>query len=299
MSIKNLANLPIGRVFGYIRVSTAMQRDNGDSPETQFKKIEADYKGRWEDKGYTWGGVVQDAASARKTQFFDRDGGGKLQQIMKRGDVIILSRLDRCFRSTKDAFVTMDYWTKVGITPVVLNMNLDLSTAIGQAMFGFMATMCQFESGMISERVRDQQQSLKAEGFYPHAIPPLLYIRREVWIDVNERKKRRRFVLEYDQVQRKYARYCIELAKRLGSGSKTFSFLHQARINFPWIGCPPTLQVVNRLIKEELKIQAVEARSDSICDYSLPSVVRWPVWINPYRWQVGPEVSTIQKSEIA
>src|SRR5580698_8779899 len=96
--------------YGYIRAST---RKQDMSPETQRRIIE-DYA-RDLRKG---GEVLQfftDPAQYSKTSLWDRSAGRDLCKCLRRGDNVVIVRLDRLARSLLNFSKILDMWQKQGI----------------------------------------------------------------------------------------------------------------------------------------------------------------------------------------
>jgi DNA invertase Pin-like site-specific DNA recombinase len=98
----------------------------------------------------------------------------KLLETVQEGDTIVVSKLDRFARSTKDALVTIEQLNEKGVALVVLNMGgdkIDTSTAIGKLMVTVLAGIAEFEADMIRERQLEGIELAKQRGVYkgrPH-----------------------------------------------------------------------------------------------------------------------------------
>lgn len=74
---------------------------------------------------------------------------------MKYGDTIIVTKLDRFARSTKDALNTIELLNDKGVGLLVLNMGgdkIDTTTAIGKLMVTVLSGIAEFQADMIKER---------------------------------------------------------------------------------------------------------------------------------------------------
>jgi DNA invertase Pin-like site-specific DNA recombinase len=138
--------------YGYLRVSTQDQADSGLSLEAQKQDIERHYKYKLEPHGITWGGMSSDAAVSGNTPFAERPVGGELNTRLRRGDHIIIAKLDRGFRRADDACRTVGAWRDRGITLHVLDVNLDTSTPIGDMVLKILAVVAEWERRRIGER---------------------------------------------------------------------------------------------------------------------------------------------------
>jgi DNA invertase Pin-like site-specific DNA recombinase len=116
-------------------------------------------------KGYEWGElIVDEAVSASKKDFLSRPGGVKLTALLEKGDCVIISKLDRGFRSTRDALETIGLWKKLGYGVHLLDLNLDTTTPIGECMLTVVAAFATLEARRIGERTRESFQARKRAG---------------------------------------------------------------------------------------------------------------------------------------
>jgi site-specific DNA recombinase len=157
--------------FGYARVSTTGQAENGLSIEAQIEQIKLHYnmlnlkRAAKGEPPLLWGDVYIDSGfSAFKKHFCKRDAGGALNLRLQPGDHLVFSRLDRAFRRTRDAANMTDDWAKRGITVHYLDLNIDTSTAFGRFALTIMAGMAEFESGCKSERILMSNAVRRARG---------------------------------------------------------------------------------------------------------------------------------------
>ncbi len=163
--------------FGYARVSDISQIKQDDSVPFQLGRIEAYYKYALAEKGVDWGGVHHDkvAVSAYTKPFHQRKIGAKLMQIMQDGDHLIIDKIDRLSRRTRDLYSIMDWMDKHHISIHVCSFqggSVDFSSPIGRMMFGFLAILAQFESEQLSERKRTNDAALRKLGRCTTKYPP-------------------------------------------------------------------------------------------------------------------------------
>lgn len=93
----------------------------------------------------------------------------KLLVTVQEGDTIVVSKLDRFARSTKDALATIEQLNDKAVALVVLNMGgdkIDTSTAIGKLMVTVLAGIAEFEADMIRERQLEGIVLAKQRGAY-------------------------------------------------------------------------------------------------------------------------------------
>lgn len=146
-------------VAGYGRASTKKQID---SPEIQKTKMGAYAKTN------DLGNVTYfiDAAVSGKIPWKDRPAGRELFSMLRPGDHVIVSKLDRAFRSLSDCVEAFDYFERLGVKIHVVNLMggaLDLSSSMGRFVVHILAAFAELERAFISERTRDGMQGKKLD----------------------------------------------------------------------------------------------------------------------------------------
>jgi DNA invertase Pin-like site-specific DNA recombinase len=141
------------KVVGYLRTST----DRQDlSPDAQRERIAAHttYKG-WELVGW-----VQDTVSG-STALSDRPGGAYALSLLDSGqaDALVVAKLDRLSRNVVDFGTTLELAQRQGWAVVVLDMDVDTSTAAGRVVVQVMSAFAEFERGRMSERMADMHKA--------------------------------------------------------------------------------------------------------------------------------------------
>ncbi|MCM2590488.1 recombinase family protein [Rossellomorea marisflavi] len=138
--------------YGYARVST-----RGQNLEAQLRALREAGSER----------IFKEMQSGRKTA--NRDQFKELLDTATEGDTIIVTKLDRFARSTKDALSTVELLNNKGVGLVVLNMGgdkVDTSTAIGKLMITVLSGIAEFEADMIMERQLEGIELAKQRGAY-------------------------------------------------------------------------------------------------------------------------------------
>jgi DNA invertase Pin-like site-specific DNA recombinase len=169
--------------FGYARVSDISQIKQDDSVPFQSQRIEAYYKYRLAPECVDWGSVHYDkvAVSAFTRPFHRRKIGAKLMEMMQPGDHLIVDKIDRLSRKTRDLYSVMDWLDKHNIALHVCSFqggNMDFSTPVGRLLFNFLASLAEFESAQLSERkhVNDTMLRKMGRGISKYPAPGTSYI---------------------------------------------------------------------------------------------------------------------------
>lgn len=162
--MKNQVMNKTKRVALYARVSTL---DKGQDPETQLVQL-------------------RQYAQARNfeivTEYIDYASGTSEDRIQyklmmdaakkRKIDVVLVWRYDRFARSTQALVNALKEFQSLGIDFISYQENIDTTTPTGELIFHVMASLAQFESSLISQRVKAGMARAKAQGKHI-ARPPL------------------------------------------------------------------------------------------------------------------------------
>jgi DNA invertase Pin-like site-specific DNA recombinase len=152
------------RVALYARVSTL---DKGQDPETQLVQLRQYAQARnfeviTEFIDYASG------TSEDRTQYKLMMSAAKKRKI----DVVLVWRYDRFARSTQALVNALKEFQSLGIDFISYQENIDTTTPTGELIFHVMASLAQFESSLISQRVKAGMARAKAQGKHI-ARPPI------------------------------------------------------------------------------------------------------------------------------
>ena len=142
----------------YCRVSTAEQADSGLGLGAQRRKVDAEAAHR----GWQTVEFYVDAGVSGKT--LDRPEMNRLLSDVRRGDVVVVSKLDRLPRSLLDAVGLMDQAKRKGWWLVALDLGVDTTTPTGRLVANVMASVAEWEREVIGQRTSEAMQAAKAQG---------------------------------------------------------------------------------------------------------------------------------------
>jgi DNA invertase Pin-like site-specific DNA recombinase len=144
------------RVAIYARVSTL---EKGQDPETQLLQLrEFAQRREFEVKG-----EYVDYASGKTEQ--REQYKVMLDLVRKRQiEVVLVWRYDRFARSTQALVNALNEFRSLGVDFISYQENIDTTTPQGELVFSIMASLAQFESALISERVKAGMARAKAQG---------------------------------------------------------------------------------------------------------------------------------------
>ena len=152
------------RVALYARVSTL---DKGQDPETQLVQL----RGYAQARNFEVITEFIDYASGTsedRTQYKLMMAAAKKRKI----DVVLVWRYDRFARSTQALVNALKEFQSLGIDFISYQENIDTTTPTGELIFHVMASLAQFESSLISQRVKAGMARAKAQGKHI-ARPPI------------------------------------------------------------------------------------------------------------------------------
>src|ERR1019366_219358 len=110
-------------VYGYTRVSTGRQAEEGESLGTQKRTLE----GYAMMQGFAIDHVFVERGVSGPKALTDRPEGSKLLAGLKPGDVVLTPKLDRMFRSALDALDVLAKLQKAGISLHMIDLGGDVT----------------------------------------------------------------------------------------------------------------------------------------------------------------------------
>lgn len=135
-------------IYGYARVSTKSQEDN-TSLENQIKILK-------ENNCNEIFKEIHTGATMDRPQFIE------LEEKLKLGDTLIVTRLDRFTRSTEKGISKIKELADRGIKVNILNMGIvDLNSAMGKMMFTILCAFSEYEKDCIVERMKEGKEIAK------------------------------------------------------------------------------------------------------------------------------------------
>lgn len=193
---------PKATVRGYVRVSSDQQAKSGLSTSQQRKqcldvaKIKANELRLQVGKVY-----LDDGVSATRYPLLKRPQGWQIDQDLIEGDHVVISKLDRAFRSQHDCVITLRRWTERGVIVHLLDLGVDTSTPVGRMMVGILSCFAEFESHRIGERIRDAFAAMRRLGRSVNGAETIGYklIGKKLTADPGERKVIKRIRTLRDQ----------------------------------------------------------------------------------------------------
>lgn len=139
---------PGGRLVGYARISTADQK-----LDLQLDALKR--------AGVLDENIHTDQASGVRST---RTGLTNAWRDLRKGDVLVVWRLDRIGRSLSDLIKRMDQLEKIGVGFRSLTEAIDTTTAAGRLILHIMAAIAEFERQLVRERTAAGMRSAANRG---------------------------------------------------------------------------------------------------------------------------------------
>jgi len=141
------------RTFAYARVSTIDQK-----PENQIQEIES--AGFHVDPQRIITEIISGSMPIAR-----RKGFARLLDKMERGDILVVTKLDRLGRDAMDVSTTVGKLENMGIKVHCLALGgVDLTSSAGKLTMGVINAVAQFERDLLIERTQSGLARAKAQG---------------------------------------------------------------------------------------------------------------------------------------
>ena len=132
--------------IGYARVST--QDQNLDSQIDMLKD-------------YGCNRIFSEKVSGRKYKRTELD---KCLDYMREGDTLVITKLDRLGRTTKQLIELSQHLEDNEIDLEIVDMNINTNDAMGKMFFTMMSAFAELEANLLSERTKKGLASARARG---------------------------------------------------------------------------------------------------------------------------------------
>jgi putative DNA-invertase from lambdoid prophage Rac len=150
-------------IYGYCRVSTLRQANEGESLDVQRRQIE----GYALMHGLALDDVVVEEGVSGSVPVAERPAAGPLFARLGKGDVVIAPKLDRLFRSALDAVKVVEDLKKRGVALHLLDLGGDISgNGLSKLFLTIAAAFAEAERDRIRERIGQVKADQKARGRY-------------------------------------------------------------------------------------------------------------------------------------
>ena len=144
------------KAYGYCRVSTTDQQDEGVSLNNQQERIR-----NWASaNGHDLAGMYVEARSGGRA-----DNRPELKKAMaaacRDGGILVVYSLSRFSRSVRDTLALADQLERAGANLASLSESLDTSTPVGRMFFQLMSVLSEFERNQLRQRTTSAMSHLR------------------------------------------------------------------------------------------------------------------------------------------
>ena len=137
-------------IYGYARVSTKGQDKYGNGLDVQEKQLR--------ENGATT--IYHESFTGTKKS---RPKLDELMSVLREGDTVVVTKLDRIARSTRDGLDIIDELLGKGVSINILNMGKFDNSPSGKLMRTIFFAFAEFERDMIVERTSEGKELRKAD----------------------------------------------------------------------------------------------------------------------------------------
>lgn len=156
-------------VYGYIRVSTDRQASEGESLDVQGRVLD----GYAMQHGWKIAETFREEGVSGSVPLADRPEGARLLSQVTAGDVVVVAKLDRLFRSALDALRVVEDMRKRGVALHMIDLGGDVSgNGLAKMFLTVAAAFAEAERDRIRERVVQVKRDQAARGRFLGGVVP-------------------------------------------------------------------------------------------------------------------------------
>jgi putative DNA-invertase from lambdoid prophage Rac len=147
--------------YGYVRVSTTRQADQGESLSVQRRQLE----GYATMQGWKLDKVYVEKAVSGSVPLADRPQGKAMLTALQVGDVVVTAKLDRLFRSAVDALNELAKLKEKGVSLHMIDLGGDVTgNGISKLVFTILSAVAEAERDRIRERISQVKADQRQRG---------------------------------------------------------------------------------------------------------------------------------------
>ena len=156
-------------IYGYVRVSTTRQADEGESLDVQQRTI----AGYVLMHGMTLDRMFVERGVSGSKPLSERPQSAALLAALKPGDSIITPKLDRMFRSALDALGVLADLKERGISLHMIDLGGDVTgNGISKLVFTILSAVAEAERDRTRERITEVKRDQRTRGRYLGGAAP-------------------------------------------------------------------------------------------------------------------------------
>ena len=157
------------RCYGYARVSTRPQADEGESLDVQQRVI----AGYAMQLGLTVDRVFVERGVSGSRPLAERPEGAALLAVLRPGDVVITPKLDRMFRSALDALAILGALKRCQVSLHMIDLGGDTTgNGVSKLVFTILSAVAEAERDRTRERIAEVKADQRKRGrFLGGSVP--------------------------------------------------------------------------------------------------------------------------------
>ena len=212
-------------VYGYLRVSTVAQADEGESLDVQKRQI----KGYADMLGLKLDAIFVERAVSGAKPLEERRKGKQLLDTLRSGDVVIAAKLDRIFRSALDALSVCERLKEQGVSLHLIDLGGDVTgNGISKLFLTIMSAVAEAERDRIRERVATVKADQKKRGRYLGGDRPFGYQVSDIGELLEDKEEQK--AIKRMQMLREHGASYRAIATELGQGGVSLTHMTVKRI---------------------------------------------------------------------
>jgi DNA invertase Pin-like site-specific DNA recombinase len=159
-------------VYGYVRVSTLAQAEEGISLGVQQRTLE----GYAMMQGVALGRMFVEHGVSGSIPLAERPEGAAMLAALQPGDTIMTPKLDRMFRSASDALAVLERVKALGCSLHMIDLGGDVvNNGISKLVFTILSAVAEAERDRIRERIATVKADQRKQGLYLGGRVPFGY----------------------------------------------------------------------------------------------------------------------------
>lgn len=150
-------------IYGYIRVSTGRQAEEGESLGAQERQL----AGYAMQHGWTLAEIFREEGVSGSVPLAERPAGARLLAMLRPGDAMVAPKLDRVFRSALDALQMVEEFKRRSVALHLLDLGGDVSgNGLSKLFLTVAAAFAEAERERLRERIAGVKADQRQRGRY-------------------------------------------------------------------------------------------------------------------------------------
>jgi putative DNA-invertase from lambdoid prophage Rac len=159
-------------VYGYVRVSTGRQAEDGESLDVQRRTVEG--YAMMHDLAFDQVYVERGVSGSKPLA--ERPEGARLLAALQPGDIVITPKLDRTFRSALDALEVLGQLKDRSVSLHMIDLGGDVTgNGISKLVFTILSAVAEAERDRIRERIAEVKRDQRTRGRFLGGTVPFGY----------------------------------------------------------------------------------------------------------------------------